>query len=205
MWQVSTARTQWQEYWKPYSRIWGRCYRFTAWINPSLESCSLPAPLQQLKHSESRCRSDCIAESMHNVITDNYVCNYPLDYVLPLSHYYHHGIFGTTALVLSFLSCCDVQDHALEKVYVARVLGRFPEEPITTNAALDWDPIAHHATAVHSSSCSAPQKGSAGTGEQCQRKLLSACTAFRLLAVASDGLTSLVECRCGLIPNYDPL
>lgn len=98
------------------------------------------------------------------------------------------------------------QEHALQKVYVARVLGRFPEEPITSNAALDWDPITHHATAVHSSSCVASLEGSAGTGEQCQRKLLSACTAFRLLAVASDGLTSLVECRCGLrlLPNYAP-
>lgn len=86
-------------------------------------------------------------------------------------------------------------------MYVARVLGRFPAEPLVTHAALDWDAVTHHATAVEDNAAyEMRREAAAGAGEACRGKLLSACTAFRLLAVAPGGLTSLVECRCGAAP-----
>lgn len=89
----------------------------------------------------------------------------------------------------------------MEKVYVARVLGRFPSEPLVTNAALDWDAVTHHATPVEDSlAYELRREAASGGGDACQGKLLSASTAFRLLAVAPDGLTSLVECRCSPAP-----
>ncbi|PRW59227.1 pseudouridine synthase family [Chlorella sorokiniana] len=194
--------------------------------------------------------------------------------------------------------CAQIESRGVEKVYVARVLGRFPEAPpgkqfVVADVPLDWDPVANMASAVPEAASSAAgadgvdapgaaaaaagsvaaaageanraaegeAAGAAGSGEQQdgqqtqqaqaqaqaqaqqqgsaageglsreQRKLLKkqqrhqrraakaerqeaaaaaaaaaakrpgrsvpkpALTEFKLLAVAPDGLTSLVECR----------
>ncbi len=36
----------------------------------------------------------------------------------------------------------------MEKVYIARVLGEFPPDPVQADVALSWDPVRNHVTAV---------------------------------------------------------
>jgi hypothetical protein len=45
--------------------------------------------------------------------------------------------------------CAKIEGREVEKVYVARVLGRFPESqaPVVADVPLAWDPVANHATA----------------------------------------------------------
>lgn len=89
----------------------------------------------------------------------------------------------------------------MEKVYVARVLGRFPAETFVTHAALEWNGVTHHAAPVDDPVAHQSKRQAAGqamSGDACGGKLLSASTSFRLLSVAPDGLTSLVECRCAV-------
>lgn len=45
-----------------------------------------------------------------------------------------------------YLEC--LQGHNVEKVYIARVLGVFPAEPVTVDVALSWDPKDNHVIAV---------------------------------------------------------
>ena len=48
--------------------------------------------------------------------------------------------------------CRQIESRTVQKVYVARVLGRFPEtpegQPIVVDVPLDWDPVANKASAV---------------------------------------------------------
>ena len=44
-----------------------------------------------------------------------------------------------------------VQDNSVEKVYIARVMGKFSSEPIIVNKPVAWDPKANMATVVESS------------------------------------------------------
>ncbi len=79
----------------------------------------------------------------------------------------------------------------MDKVYLARVDGVFPEEEITVKVPLRWDPKANEAVAEHGSAgATTHAKSSAGAGA-----VKSAVSSFRRLAVAPDGRTSLVECR----------
>ncbi|KAL4434182.1 hypothetical protein ABPG75_000623 [Micractinium tetrahymenae] len=44
--------------------------------------------------------------------------------------------------------CRKIEGREVEKVYVARVLGRFPEGTVVADVPLDWDPVANMASAV---------------------------------------------------------
>lgn len=49
--------------------------------------------------------------------------------------------------------CAQIESRGVEKVYVARVLGRFPEPPpgqqfVVADVPLDWDAVANMASAV---------------------------------------------------------
>ena len=80
-----------------------------------------------------------------------------------------------------------LQGGELDKVYLARVAGAFPEQPLTVDVPLLWDPKCNAAAAApgEAASNARPNIGAAK----------SAVTLFRRLAVAADGATSLVECR----------
>ncbi len=102
----------------------------------------------------------------------------------------------------------------MEKVYLARVSGVFPEEPLTVNVPLVWDPKANEATAAPAAAESPAAGAAAGweaeagapAADAQQRDgaggAKPAVTAFQRIAVAADGATSLVECRrvAGLTP-----
>jgi 23S rRNA-/tRNA-specific pseudouridylate synthase len=201
-------------------------------------------------------------------------------------------LFARNAAAAAAL-CAKIEGREVEKVYVARVLGRFPssEGPVVTDVPLAWDPSTNHVTAEPGQAGSAaaavagadvqaeaaagadtlaaaasvdrhspgaagaapvqeqqhqqqdqtaegegPQAGAAS--DRTQRKLLKkaykqqrkqakaervaavaaataaaaasksskraakpALTEFRLLEVAADGLTSLVECRHAAEPE----
>lgn len=148
--------------------------------------------------------------------------------------------------------CRQIEGRNVEKVYVARVLGRFPDGPVVADAPLDWDPSANMACAVPEAAealaaaeAQAAQAQAQQAAEQAAeseqqhgeltiqelraakkaakaaKKLAkverlaaaaaaqeaaakrpargapkTARTDFRLLSVAPDGLTSVVECRC---------
>jgi 23S rRNA-/tRNA-specific pseudouridylate synthase len=80
-----------------------------------------------------------------------------------------------------------LQGGELDKVYLARVSGTFPEQPLTVDVPLLWDPKRNEATAAPGAAASnaRPTLGA----------VKSAVTLFRRLSVAADGATSLVECR----------
>ena len=80
----------------------------------------------------------------------------------------------------------------MEKVYVARVLGTFPDQPVTLDAALAWDVANHVATVVPDGPRWTDGEDSAGGG---RGSVKPAATSFVRLAVAPDGRTSVVECR----------
>jgi hypothetical protein len=146
-----------------------------------------------------------------------------------------------------------MQGRAVDKIYVARVQGVFPAEPLVADVPLAWDAAANQATAVPGagpladaeqtepaeppppqqeqeqqgqgqeqeqpegaaaaadSLGAARQQRKAGKRRDKAARLAAkksmaapagdrslpkpAATAFRRLAVAPDGLTSLVECR----------
>lgn len=92
----------------------------------------------------------------------------------------------------------DAQDQSkVQKAYMARVLGRFPTEPVTVDKHLAWDSRSNHAFLVNNDG-SLAEKQSLGSvplpsqSQQLQAK--EAQTGFRLLSVSPDGKTSLVEC-----------
>lgn len=72
-------------------------------------------------------------------------------------------------------------------MYYARVAGTFPEQPVTVDVPLLWDPKRNVALAAPGAAAS-NARSDAGAAK-------SAVTVFRRLAVAADGATSLVECR----------
>lgn len=79
------------------------------------------------------------------------------------------------------------QGGGLDKVYLARVAGAFPEQPLTVDVPLLWDPKRNVAAAAPGAAAS-NARSNLGAAK-------SAVTLFRRLAVAADGATSLVECR----------
>lgn len=118
----------------------------------------------------------------------------------------------------------------VEKLYIARVEGRFPGggKTMVADADLSWDPYTNHATAhakIHPAPSSVPEASSppsspkqkkarklskaerislhiAKTEEAVERSINKvpapakpSLTHFRLLDVAPDGTTSLVECQ----------
>ena len=81
----------------------------------------------------------------------------------------------------------SIQGGDVTKVYVARVLGVFPPgDEVTESTPLAWNPQTNHVSAVPD----APVQACGG-----RDSAKSACTKFRRLHVAADGLTSVVECR----------
>ena len=81
-------------------------------------------------------------------------------------------------------------------MYVARVSGVFPLEPLVVETALSWDPQAGQAAvppavrpAAHADGGMTPPAAAAAPAGK------PSVTCFQRLAVAADGRTSLVECR----------
>ena len=82
------------------------------------------------------------------------------------------------------LGQCRLQGSEVEKVYVARVLGVFPQGKSSAKAGLAWDPQYNHVTAV--------EEGTAT--DACGRTAKASHTDFERIAVSPDGRTSLVRC-----------
>lgn len=83
------------------------------------------------------------------------------------------------------------------KAYIARVLGHFPSEAVTVDKHLAWDSRRNHAFVVDSNGRLAEKQslGAVPLPSQLQQlQAKEAQTSFRLLSVAADGKTSLVEC-----------
>lgn len=88
----------------------------------------------------------------------------------------------------------------MEKVYVARVLGSFPEGGQVADVPLAWDSKTNHVSAVPPVAAGADageikKAGLAGARVQAREQPKESVTHFRLLWVAADKKTSLVECR----------
>lgn len=78
-----------------------------------------------------------------------------------------------------------LQDQGkVQKTYVAKVLGTFPEGKRSAKAALCWDPKYNHVTAVKEGQT----KNAAGLEAKASH------TDFERISVAPDGKTSLVKC-----------
>ncbi|KAK9829153.1 hypothetical protein WJX72_004212 [[Myrmecia] bisecta] len=84
-----------------------------------------------------------------------------------------------------------IEERSVEKVYIARVMGAFPQTPIEVDAPLAWDPRANHARVVLADKAS----GQASARPDWEKEAKESLTEFQLKAVAPDGKTSLVECR----------
>lgn len=91
-----------------------------------------------------------------------------------------------------------VQDQGkVQKAYIARVLGRFLSEAVTVDKHLAWDSRSNHAFVMDSDGALAERQSLGAVPLPSQRQQLQAKeaqTSFRLLSVAADGKTSLVEC-----------
>lgn len=92
-----------------------------------------------------------------------------------------------------------MQDEAaVQKTYIARVLGCFPKDPVTVHKHLAWDSRQNHAFLMEPDGKLAEQQSMGKVPEPTQSQGLQAKAAqtdFRLLAIAADGKTSLVECQ----------
>ena len=89
-----------------------------------------------------------------------------------------------------------VQDQGkVQKMYVARVLGEFPETRQVVKAALCWDAKYNHVTAV--------EEGK--TTNEAGLDAKPSHTEFERICVASDGKTSLVRCWYGPLSPRFPL
>ncbi len=86
----------------------------------------------------------------------------------------------------------------MHKTYIARVLGAFPDDPIAVDRQLAWDSGSNHAFLMEADG-SLSQKQSMGrvpeAGQNQKLQAKEAQTGFRLLSVAPDARTSLVECQ----------
>lgn len=76
-----------------------------------------------------------------------------------------------------------VQRRDLEKVYVARVLGVFPEEPVDVDVALAWDPKTNNVTAMPGG----PKIAEAGDVEAAQSGRHSTKRRYRAAGKADRG------------------
>lgn len=92
-----------------------------------------------------------------------------------------------------------LQDHQnVRKVYVARVLGQFPAQPVTADTPLAWDSGTNHAFLMEADGSMCAQQSLGQVPSPSARQTLQAKTAttdFRLLSVSADAETSLVECQ----------
>mmetsp|Transcript_30976 Transcript_30976/g.87755 ORF Transcript_30976/g.87755 Transcript_30976/m.87755 type:complete len:457 (-) Transcript_30976:469-1839(-) len=104
--------------------------------------------------------------------------------ILHSCHRLDKGVSGLLVLARSASAANQLRRHIeagdVCKVYVARVLGTFPEGEVKDDTPLLWDPKTNRA-----SWATADTEG----------KTKAACTHFKRLHVAQDGLTSAVECR----------
>jgi len=86
----------------------------------------------------------------------------------------------------------------VHKTYIARVLGSFPDDPIAVDRQLAWDSGSNHAFLMEADG-SLSHKQSMGrvpeVGQNQKLQAKEAQTGFRLLSVAPDARTSLVECQ----------
>jgi hypothetical protein len=86
----------------------------------------------------------------------------------------------------------------VQKTYIARVLGSFPDDPIALDRQLAWDSGSNHAFLMEPDG-SLSHKQSMGrvpeVGQNQKLQAKEAQTGFRLLSVAPDARTSLVECQ----------
>ena len=85
----------------------------------------------------------------------------------------------------------------MQKAYIARVLGCFPAEAVTVNNHLAWDSRSNHAFLMEPDGSLAEQQSLGAVPLPSQNQQLQAKeaqTSFKLLSVAPDGKTSLVEC-----------
>lgn len=103
------------------------------------------------------------------------------------------------AVTLLLSSECASQDHKdVKKVYIARVLGMFPAEPTTVDTPLAWDSGTNHAFLMEPDGSLSAKQSLGHVPDPSQRQGLQAKTAtteFKLLAVAADEQTSLVQCQ----------
>ena len=87
------------------------------------------------------------------------------------------------------MTCCESfwleQDQGkVQKTYVARVMGTFPEGRQIAKAALCWDPKYNNVTAVEEGQT----KNEAGIEAKPSH------TEFERISVSADGKTGLVKC-----------
>ncbi|KAL3150410.1 hypothetical protein ABBQ32_000248 [Trebouxia sp. C0010 RCD-2024] len=105
-------------------------------------------------------------------------------------------VSGLLLIAKSAAAANDDQGKIL-KAYIARVLGHFPSEAVTVDKHLAWDSRRNHAFVVDSNGRLAEKQslGAVPLPSQLQQlQAKEAQTSFRLLSVAADGKTSLVEC-----------
>ncbi|KAL4430127.1 hypothetical protein ABPG77_004909 [Micractinium sp. CCAP 211/92] len=74
-------------------------------------------------------------------------------------------LFARSAAAAAAL-CRKIEGREVEKVYVARVLGRFPEGPVVADVALDWDPVANMASAVPEAAAALSAQQAASAAQQ---------------------------------------
>ena len=89
-------------------------------------------------------------------------------------------------------------EAAVHKTYIARVLGAFPTSPQTVDHHLAWDSRANHAFLIEANGMLSDKQSMGRVPEPSQSQGLQAKAAqtdVRLLSIAADGKTSLVECR----------
>ena len=85
---------------------------------------------------------------------------------------------------------CGVSIHHLQdegkvsKMYVARVLGEFPDSKQSCKASLSWDPKYNHVTSA--------EEGQTQNAAGMEAK--PSHTDFERISVSPDGKTSLVKC-----------
>lgn len=83
----------------------------------------------------------------------------------------------------------QILGRSIEKVYVARVIGIFPDGDRKLECYLDWDPKLNKAVVVDKPAADITYSIREKKGPKISE------TDFRLLKVAEDGRTSIVECR----------
>lgn len=85
----------------------------------------------------------------------------------------------------------------MQKAYLARVLGCFPAESVIVDKHVAWDSRSNHAFLMNPDGTLAKQQSLGKVPLPTQSQGLQAKdaqTSFKLLSVAPDGRTSLVEC-----------
>ncbi|KAL0029889.1 hypothetical protein WJX77_006132 [Trebouxia sp. C0004] len=107
-------------------------------------------------------------------------------------------LIAKTAAAAKAVGTQITEPGAVHKTYIARVLGSFPDDPIAVDRQLAWDSGSNHAFLMEADG-SLSHKQSMGrvpeVGQNQKLQAKEAQTGFRLLSVAPDARTSLVECQ----------